>query len=229
MIWALKWKVWGRQMNILDPNGKFMEIWNTVFDYFKLGILCLLFCLPVITAGASITAAFFVAMKMIRGEAPAIGKPYWSSFKENFKQATILWVVIAAVFLLLGMDWYLVMQMESTMMVRVLRAGIFIAAIVILMICFYVFPLLARYRLTNREIVKNAVIFAILNFSKNMLAIGLLILFGCLCDYVYQGLPIYLCVFPGIMLFYIGKISVKIFNKKIEKPEGDECDGKSDL
>lgn len=216
-------------MNLFDPNGKFMEIWNTVFDYFKLGLLCMLLCLPVITAGASMTAAFFVAMKMIRGEAPAIWKPYWSSFKQNFKQATALWLMILAVFALLGMDWYLVMQMESTVVNRIVRAGTFIAVLIIAMIFIYLFPLLARYQLTNREIMKNAVIFAILNFPKNLVAIVLMILFGFLCDYVYEGLPFYICVFPAIMLYYVGKISVTIFNKKIEQREGEMNDGESNL
>lgn len=211
-------------MNLLDPNGKFMEIWNTVFDYFKLGILCMFMCIPVITAGASITAAFFVAMKMIRGEAPAIWKPYWSSFKENFKQATVLWGMMLAVAVLLSLDWYLVMQMESTMIVRILRVGIFIAALMIFMIFIYIFPLLARYQLSSRAILKNAVIFAILNFPKNLLAIGLMLLFGGLCDYVYQGLPIYISVFPGLLLYYIGKISVTIFRKKIEQQECESAE-----
>lgn len=188
-----------------------MEIWNTVFDYFKLGLLCMLLCLPVITAGASMTAAFFVAMKMIRGEAPAIWKPYWSSFKQNFKQATALWLMILAVFALLGMDWYLVMQMESTVVNRIVRAGTFIAVLIIAMIFIYLFPLLARYQLTNREIMKNAVIFAILNFPKNLI--------NCIDDFIFS---VIMC-----MRGYLGRSSslCNRFTSFIAKYDYNACTG----
>ena len=50
---------------LFDMNNKFFTFMSRVADLCILNVLCIIFCIPVITAGASITAMFYVTMKMV--------------------------------------------------------------------------------------------------------------------------------------------------------------------
>ena len=200
-------------MDFFDPNSKFSQIMGTVFDYAKLGLLVLILSIPVITAGAAVTAAMSVGMKIARNEAPGLWKPFWKSFRENFKQSVPLTLIIVLLFGLLGMDWKYVMEQESTTLIRVLRAGIFIAAALAAMISLYIFPILARYDLKNRPIVRNAAVYAIVNFPKNLLGLGILILALWLMDWAVPLLPVILLALPAVLIRYMSVVCVSSFAK----------------
>ncbi len=200
-------------MDFFDPNSKFSQIMGTVFDYAKLGLLVLILSIPVVTAGAAVTAAMSVGMKIARNEAPGLWKPFWKSFRENFRQSVPLTIIIVVLFGLLGMDWKYVMEQESTTLIRVLRAGVFIAAALAAMISLYIFPILARYDLKNRQIVRNAAVYAIVNFPKNLLALGILILGLWLMDWAVPLLPVILLALPSVLIRYMSVVCVSSFAK----------------
>ena len=129
-------------MSLFDPDGKFMQITSTMLDYVKLGLLFMLFSIPVLPMGAAAAAAMTVGMKIARGEAPAVWKPFWKAFKANFRQGTLLLLIFALIFALLGFDWYQVMKMESTTVVRVARAGIVLLAILLSSMALYSFAIM---------------------------------------------------------------------------------------
>lgn len=147
-------------MSLFDPDGKFMQITSTMLDYVKLGLLFMLFSIPVIPMGAAAAAAMTVGMKIARGEAPAVWKPFWKAFKENFRQGTLLLLIFALAFALLGFDWYQVMKMESTTVVRVARAGIVLLTILLTSIALYSFAIIARYELAIKAALQSLAAFS---------------------------------------------------------------------
>ena len=148
-------------MPIFDPDSKFMQITSTMLDYLKLGLLFMLFSIPVISMGAAAAAAMAVAMKIARGEAPAVWEPFWNALKSNFKQGTILLLIFGITAALLAFDWYQVMQMESSTVVQVARAGIVLLVILCTSIALYSFAIIARYENAkkNKSFSKNNITF----------------------------------------------------------------------
>ena len=65
-----------------------------VADLLLLNFLCILCCIPIVTAGASITALYYVTLKMARDEESYIVRSFFRSFKQNFKQATIINIIM---------------------------------------------------------------------------------------------------------------------------------------
>ena len=63
-------------------------------DLVLLGLLEWVFFLPIITAGASFTAAYDVCMKMHRNEEGPVVSGFLRSFRKNFKESTPGWLVI---------------------------------------------------------------------------------------------------------------------------------------
>jgi len=69
-----------------------------------LGFLGFVFSIPVITMGASITAMFYVGMKLVRDEEGYVFKGFIKSFKQNFKQGFLIELIIGVVAALLIAD-----------------------------------------------------------------------------------------------------------------------------
>ena len=84
----------GRFFNIDSP---IMVGLNKLADLIWLNILTFICCIPIITVGASITALNYVALKMVRNEEGYVTRSFFKSFKQNFKQATIIWLIMLLV------------------------------------------------------------------------------------------------------------------------------------
>ena len=200
-------------MNMFDPDSKFSQNMSVIFDYLKLGLLFLIFSIPVITAGAAATGAMFVGMKIARGEAPKLWEPFWQSFRQNFRQATVATLALIVLFAILGFDWYQLFQMESTMPVRIARGLVFIVALAVMMAAIYIFPVLARFEVTGRQLVRNAVTFGIMNFTNNLLILAIILAGLWLMDNVYQILPVVVAALPAIIIWLMSSLCVKSFAK----------------
>ena len=80
-------------------------------------------CIPVITIGTSLSALYAVAMKMARGEDPSVWKEFWKAYKRNFRPATICWLVMAVIAILLFVDFRIigVLKRGSESMYSIMR------------------------------------------------------------------------------------------------------------
>ena len=59
-------------------------------DLMILNILWVICSIPIFTMGASTTAVYYVTMKLVRGDDGYTLRNYFKSFKDNFKQATVI-------------------------------------------------------------------------------------------------------------------------------------------
>jgi len=89
---------------IFDIENPVMHYIVKVFDCMCLSILWLLFCLPVITAGASTTALYATVYHYIRKEEGHLWRTFWGAFRENLKRSTLVWLVVLAVAAVLTVD-----------------------------------------------------------------------------------------------------------------------------
>ena len=79
---------------IFNMDNKFFVFMGRVADLIILNLVCLVCCIPIITIGASLTALYYVTLKMVRNEESYIIKSFFKSFRENFKQSTIINVIM---------------------------------------------------------------------------------------------------------------------------------------
>lgn len=149
-------------MNLLDMDGSFPRFLDRVADLLILNLLTVLLCVPVVTAGASWTAMHYVLLKMVRGEEGYVGKAFFHSFRQNFRQATLLWLLFLAAFFLMGGDLYVVTHTDKTVPYWLIAS---IAAVSFLLVMFmtFAFPLLARFTGTVLGTFRHAVA---LSFGK---------------------------------------------------------------
>lgn len=91
-----------------NPDNPVMEFIAKIFDLVILNLIFIFSCVPIITIGASTSALSYVTLKMMRGEDPYIWRNFWKSFRQNFKQGTLVWIFSILIFIFLGMDFYII-------------------------------------------------------------------------------------------------------------------------
>ncbi|WP_029199735.1 YesL family protein [Oribacterium sp. NK2B42] len=127
-------------------------------DMILLNILWILCSLPIVTIGASTTALYYCTLKIVRNEDDGDIKMFFRSFKLNFKQATIIWIPMLLLIMLLVFDFnFFGSVLAGAGVTRILLQGITIAMMVIWIFVFtYVWPLLSRFDNTVKNTVTNA-------------------------------------------------------------------------
>lgn len=149
-------------MRFFSYESRFSQLLLKLCYSCYLNILWLICSLPVITIGASTTALYYASLKVIREEESHCGKMFFHSFKENFKQATQLWLILLGAGLFLGADGYILyhLRRSSTGTLAVIwtliLALVIAASVLYVIVLEFTFPLLASVSNTNAAMLKNA-------------------------------------------------------------------------
>ena len=204
---------------LFDIEGPVIQFLNRVADLMILNFLVMICCLPIVTAGAAFTAMHYVLLKIARKEEGYLVKGFFKSFKENFKQSTIIWMLMLAIIAFYAVDFYIFRYSEVEFS-RVFIIIFLALAFVFILTSVYVFPVLARFENSTKNILKNAVSIAILDFPKSIVMVVI---------YVLPFVLMYLSSYSWVFIFMFGislpayacaMIYSSIF-KKFE-PEGAE-------
>ena len=129
---------------IFNMDNKFFTFMSRVADLIILNLLFIVCCIPIVTIGPAITAMYYVTLKMARNEESYIARAFFKSFKENFRQGIIIWIMALAMFILEYMDFYIMKQVEGGFY-TVIKYGLAVIAMLLVMIFLYVFPVLAKF------------------------------------------------------------------------------------
>ena len=154
-------------MKIFDLDSPLMNVLNKMADLMWLNILTLICCIPIITTGAAFTSMHYVALKIVRNEESYITRSFFKSFKTNFRQATLIWLLILLIAAVLGGDYYIItksgIQFSSVLVVLIMAA-----AVLVICTTLYVFPVLAKFDNTIMGTIRNAFIMSILQLPKTV-------------------------------------------------------------
>ena len=149
-------------MKFFSYDSKFSQIMLKFCYACWLNLLWAVCSIPIVTVGASTTALYYVMLKLARGEEGNVTTMFFRSFKENFKQATVLWLILFAFGLFLGADGYVLAHLRKStagplpVVFTLLLAVVIAAAVLYTIVLIYVFPLVASVKNTNLAMLKNA-------------------------------------------------------------------------
>ncbi len=147
---------------LFNPDNFILQFITKIVYSAYLNILWFICCIPVFTIGASTTALFYVTLKISKNEEGNITKAFFHSFRENFKQGTIIWLILLVLGILLGIDGYVFYHMRFENVFWTIGTALFFVALIIYaIILMYIFPLLSRFDNTIKAMFKNALIIGI--------------------------------------------------------------------
>ena len=218
-------------MKIFDLESPFMQTMGKVADLMWLNILTLVCCMPIITVGASMTALHYSALKIARGEECYITKDYFKSFKENFKQGTIIWLIQLAIVLLLVGDFYIIEKADVELGSK-MQILLMVVAIMVLFTSMFIYPVLAKFENTILQTIKNSFLIGVLQFPKTILMMVLAVAPFVLFIFFEQLTPIVFCFCFSAPAWVAAKLYSKFFKKledqMAEGTEGAESESEED-
>lgn len=172
-------------------------VWRFIgkfFDIMLLNILWIICSIPIVTIGASTTAVYYVTLRLVRDEDSGTIRSFFRSFKENFRQATIIWLILLVVGFVLGFDLYFFTNMEPlTANLRTIMMAVFGGlTLVYLAIFMYIFPIQARFVNGIKRTFFNAFFMSLRHILHT---IGL---------FIIDIATVYICVFliPQLMVLF---------------------------
>ena len=90
---------------IFDLNNPVWKFIGNLWDFFVLSVLTVLCSLPVVTAGAALTALYYVTLKMASDEEGKVVPQFWQAFRGNLRQVTPAWILLLLIGAVLGIDF----------------------------------------------------------------------------------------------------------------------------
>ena len=150
-------------------DSPLMRFLTKIADLMVLNILFCVTSIPLITIGASWTALYSVTLKMVRDEEGSVSRSYFRSFRQNFRQATLLWLGVLVVLTLLVLDIRVLNGMAGGTAPGLLRVGVEILALLGIMVLQYLFPSLARFEASLADTLKNACMMGLAHLPKTAL------------------------------------------------------------
>lgn len=154
----------GSLFSIDSPLMKFL---TKVADLVILNLLFILFSLPIFTIGASMTALYYVSLKMADNTEGSIVKQFVKSFTSNFKQATIIWLIAIFAIIVFGIDIYAFIRNQGNYASPV-KLIVFIFGIIIVLVILQVFAILAKFDNTVGQTIKNTFVIALTQLIKSV-------------------------------------------------------------
>lgn len=181
----------------INVDSPIMVGMTKAFDAVAATFYFLVCCIPVITIGASVTALMKTMMSISANSCSGVTAKFFGTFRSEFKQATLSWLIMLLLGLILGgniwVSWFAGAEMVGSMR-SVFQWITILFAILYVCVFVYLFAGIAKFVVTLKQAFLNAFLFA----AKYMLQTFLLILlFGTMILAVYIA---GLLAFPVIVL-----------------------------
>ncbi|MBQ6323178.1 MAG: YesL family protein [Lachnospiraceae bacterium] len=205
-------------------DGPLFSFFSRIADLAILNILFLICSLPIVTIGASLTAMSYVTLKMKDGVEGYVWKSFLKSFRQNLRQATIIWIGMLLLLGLLGAD-FLILRTMSGALRSVLFAVVLIGFLLWLLLLLYVFPILSRFDNTIPNTLRNALLIALANAPRALLMVFILIAAFLVTFWnamtIAGGIMIWLILGFALLSWINSTLQIPIFHKLMPEEEDE--------
>ena len=207
---------------IFSPDNPVVRFFVKLGYIWYLDILWLVTSLPIFTIGASTTALLYSSMKLQKEEGYPT-KNFFHSFKENFKQATGIWMIYLGVGALLALDLIYWNKSGAGFSNLNMPWALSIAACILYGISLsYVFAIQSKFVNTVRNTILYSILLPYRNLKQTILiAIVLIavIYFNATTVYAVNFMTLNFGV--GLIAYLFGVFYSDVFEKYIPKEKED--------
>ena len=198
-----------------SPVSRFL---TKLFDIVWLNILTMICALPIVTAGASFTAMHYVLLHMVRNEEGYIAKSFFRVFKQNFRQATLVWLTVLP-FLLLYAGIFVFFGRDENGSLTAAGIAVLVAFILLLPFLLFLFPLLARFETNIRQLYKNTVL---IMFAHSKTSIFMILTHLVFWYAIWKWLAYVAFLIPLMFFTLPGYICAVLYTPVLKKYEPEE-------
>jgi len=196
-------------------DGPFSKAGNFAADTLIVSMMWIVFSIPVITIGASTSAAYYVCTRRLSNREGYITSDFWHAFKMNFFKATKIWLIVFVCIALLMFN-FLHMDAFGNMQNIVWPLQIFAFA-QIFFVSIYLFAITARFDMGFLQTIKTSFFMANRHLLTSIICTIVFILLILGSFYTFHMILIFA---PGIYAMFSSHMIMKIFRKY--RPEMDK-------
>ena len=202
--------------DFFNTDNRLMKALSKLFDIGYLSIVFILFCIPVVTIGAALTALYYTTVKVIRREWGFVFQVFWRSFSLNFIRASKMWIIELVIIVIMLFNITTVLEGTSKTSGYMLGAYIVMSLIVFAVSC-YAYPVLSRFVMKNTQIVRMSLYLAAkhIYFTIPLIAVSAAAIVSVFLLIPYM--PIIPILVPGLaslLYSYMMEIVLKKYTKK---------------
>lgn len=186
---------------------------KVIGDVVTISALFLLFCLPVVTIGASVTALYYTVYRKYYKKSDSISKDFMHSLKDNLKNGIIVHVIYLIYSAVVGFNIYFAFFGLGD--IRLPDWYMIVSLLPLLLIVFtmpFVYALMARFDNGIKGTLKNSFTLCMINFPKFILIWFIVIIALAICI----GFPPAALVVPVGAAYLCQMITEKAFARAID-------------
>lgn len=186
-----------------------------------LNILWLLCSLPIITIGASFTALNYSCMKLHKEEG-YLTENFFRSFKENFGQSTILWLIYLIIGAVIGAD---LIFWNSSGRCKIVWALMVALGILYLISISYVFAIQSKFKNSIKKTIYYSVLLPFHNVKETILiliTIVSVIYFNLTTIFLVNFITINLGI--GVISYLLAVFYISVFERYLPAEDSKKYD-----
>lgn len=197
---------------LFNTENAFWRFMGKLVDAMILGIIWVICCIPIVTAGPATTACYYVTLKMVRDEDGYLFRSFLKSFRQNFKQSLCIWLIYLVVGVFFAFDIYYYHTQNSNF--GSIMVALFLGLTVLYVLSMlYVFPIISKFSNTTFAMFRVSVVLPFRHFLTTVCVV--LELLACL--FVVYMMPPTLIFMPGVYIFVSSYHFRKIFDIYCDK------------
>lgn len=191
-----------------NSENPLIQIYLKILEVIELSILWLIACLPVVTVGAATTALYYTAVKTLRNSRGYVARSFFASFRENFRQSTLVTVVWLLMMYIMYLDVVILNFLWPAGFPVPELKGIFHAmeclmTVYFVLICFQI----ARFRNSLSNVLKNAAILGIRHMGTTVCAAIIV----CCCAFAVWCIPLFAVCMPAVSAWLVSILLEKVY------------------
>ena len=197
---------------IFSYDNPIMSAISKIANCILLNMLFLICCVPVVTAGASFTAMYYTVEKNVKNNRGYVCSSFFTSFKDNFKKATPVWLLLLVLELIFLSDFFVInyVRQAGGMLGNIYPLFLVIMFLIALYAVWF-FANLARFDNSVKNLMKNSLVLMI-RFPGATLMIAFALIFAGVITYL---IPIVVILMPVIAVWLFSAPIERVFSKYI--------------
>lgn len=196
-----------------------MRALSNILTLLKINVLTAICCIPIVTAGAALSSMHYMIMKMMDGDDGRVAKRYFEQMKGNLKSSTPVYLILLAIAVFLGFDYYVAMS-QSESPSRIFLVPVIVGMIILFAIFVWIFPLLARFENTLSATFRNTAILAIGKLWRTLVMMALWFVIVFALSQSWRLLPLFFLFGLSLPGYFSALLYYPVLKEMIERVQG---------
>lgn len=161
---------------VFSPDNLFFRLLARGVDLVGLSLCWAMLCLPVVTIGPATAALYCAVVKSFRQGDTAAFTLFFRSFRDNLRQGIPVTLICLAVAVPLVYGYLIMLGAAAEDSVAaVMYMAYYVALVIPMGILCYLFPLMGRFRFTNKDLFRTAFAMSIRHLPSTVVIVLLVV------------------------------------------------------